>query len=153
MTVSPGRHREHEAQAPGPDEPDLLHGREDRVGVDRNGEVGGGGGQPAAAQELEDPGEDLVGQQPAGCRDARLDDHPEGHRLAVQERPVARRGLQRMADGVPEVQRAAQVGLIGVARDELGLDRGSADDEPAQRVVVAGQQRVGAALDEGQVLR
>ena len=49
--------------------------------------------------------------------------------------------LERVGERVPEAERAARVQLVGVARDQLGLDRARAVHEPLERVEVAREDR------------
>src|SRR5690606_15065006 len=58
-------------------------------------------------------------------REAEREAHADGHALAVQQaRRVAGPGLERVAEGVAEIEERAVASLVLVARDDggLGLD-------------------------------
>ena len=73
--------------------------------------------------------------------DVRRHQHPVAHRFAMTEAPVLRHGLERVARGVPEVQRPAQARFALVLLDDGGLDPARLGDD--------GHQRLGVALEEG----
>ena len=83
-------------------------------------------GDPGPRTEVVHRGGDPVavglGEEPALLRDPGRAHHPPSHRLAVGEPPVGGRGLERVAQGVAEVQDPPQAVLALVLLDDLGLD-------------------------------
>ena len=59
---------------------------------------------------------------PARDRELGRGEHPVADRLAVAEAPVLRHRLERMADGVAEVQRPPRPGFALVLLDDRRLD-------------------------------
>ncbi len=82
---------------------DVVDGRGDRVEVERR-------------------------EQPAMARDPGRADEAPADRLAVGEAPVAGHRLERVAEGVAEVQDVAQAALALVALDDVGLDPAGGGD-------------------------
>ena len=60
--------------------------------------------------------------------EAQRREQPEAHRLAVAVAPVARRGLDRVADGVAEVEHGAASGVALVGGDDVELDARAVED-------------------------
>ena len=73
--------------------------------------------------------------------------HADGHRLAMQQRVAeAALGLERMAEGVAEIEQRALAGLALVGGDDRGLGGAAAQHRLVPRVGVAGEQRRRRAL-------
>ena len=88
-----------------------------------------------------------VGIGAASGRDGGDSTHAERNRRAMLQL-VAALDLERVADGVPQVQRAPLTGLVRVARADRQLQaRAALDDRVAARLV-APQRRRSALLDE-----
>ena len=79
-------------------------------------------------------------------------DHAAADRLAVQPFAVAQARLDRVAEGVAEVQNSAQAALALVAADHLRLDLAGALHRLRQRRLVARAQPLDAGLDPGEEL-
>ena len=79
--------------------------------------------------------------------------HAPSHRFAVEETRVAGLGLERMAEGVAEIENAAEVAFALVARDHFAFHPHGIGDDAVDRRVLARQHR-GAVFGEiGEQLR
>ena len=76
--------------------------------------------------------------------------HPHGNRLAV-EQTVAEPGcrLQRVTDGVPVVEHRTVARLAFVARDDRRLDGAGLANRAGQRITVAPEESIKAAVEVG----
>ena len=72
-------------------------------------------------------------------RNLRRGNHAPGHGLAMQKMTVAGRRFQRMADGVAEIQHAAQPAFALVRRYHLGLQPHRFRNHPFQGFGVPAQ--------------
>src|SRR6185312_12655147 len=79
--------------------------------------------------------------------------HAPGHGFAVQEVLVPGFSLERVADGVAEVEHAAQVAFLFVHGDNAGLALYALRDQPLQRRDVALQDGIPALLQTGENFR
>src|SRR5207244_8336058 len=86
-------------------------------------------------------------------REASLGDDTEGHRLAVGQARVARRGLEGVADRVAVVEDVAQLGLALVALDDRGLQAARSGDDRLEHPELTHAQRCEVALELGEVSR
>jgi hypothetical protein len=73
--------------------------------------------------------------------------HARGHCFAMQPVAVARRGLDRMSEGVAEIQDGAQTLLALVVSDHVRLDLAGAPDCVDHRRIVARDQALDVRFD------
>src|SRR5580658_6652993 len=66
---------------------------------------------------------------PNGEGDVGCGNHPPGNRFAVKQAAVAGLGLERMSDGVPEVEHAPQAAFPLVSGNDFGLQLYGLSDE------------------------
>ena len=96
------------------------------------------------------------------ARNLRLEHHPDGHTLAVQD-GGREHSLDRVADRVPKVDEVAQASLLLVDRDDVGLDADAPADHIEQerlrrrargeRVPEAGRSRARLVAEHGRADR
>ncbi len=75
-------------------------------------------------------------------------DHAPAHRFAVQQPPVVRFCLQRVADGVSEIQDAALAAFPLVGAYHLGFHPNAFGDQSLQQRAIAPQQSVAVRLHQ-----
>src|SRR5439155_2614216 len=63
---------------------------------------------------------------------------PQRHGLPVREMPISRRGLQRMADGMAEIEERALTALALVGGDDARLEPDRSLDQRSQGAGIAG---------------
>jgi hypothetical protein len=84
---------------------------------------------------------------PGAHREARGERHARGHRLPCSHDAVARRRLDRVPEGVAEVEQRARAGLALVLGDDLRLDLARAADRMGERLGVAREEAFRVRLD------
>src|SRR5207245_10598087 len=112
------------------------------------------GGEPGAGDGLRRSWE-APGRHEAGAgREGGRHDRAAAHRLAMQPFAMAEARLDRMAEGMAEVEDGAQPAFALVLADDGGLDLARALDRVRQRGLVARHQRTNVLFDpveEGRV--
>ncbi len=102
--------------------------RETASWISGRGQVRNGRPGPDVVDRGGDGFEGLVRQQAASPRDGGRAQEPPAHGLAVGEAPIVGHGLERVPEGVAEVQHPPKPTLALVLLDDLRLDPGGGSD-------------------------
>ena len=110
-------------------------------------------GQPSLANQLALPSDHLFRAETNMTREIRLLDHPDGHRLPMDQRTILSQGFERMSHRMAIVQDTPPIGLPLIFGHDRGLNLARPCDDVSHRPLLHLEQSTHLPLQIGKQLR